>query len=134
MKVDLLFSNTLGHCAGIAFFSLLFYLFFIDWKRSERFRSGLSAIAAGLGLIWNVGDLLALAPGFPQDAFHIRHTVTFSALTFFSAVLLHIWARKYSTSLWIGGYLVRLSARVLQTSAELTAFLPSLRIPSLTSL
>jgi len=131
MRVGL-FSNTLGHCAGVAVFSLLLYLFLIDWKRSERLRSGLSAIAATLGLIWNVGDLLALDPGISQyPAFHVLHAFAFSALSFFPAVLLHIWLQARDRYLWSVGYVLSLVAAILQIRADLTKPLLAYHVPSL---
>jgi len=54
--------NTLLHCTGVAIFSILLYLFFLDWRRSRRNRSRMSAYAAALALLWNIGDLVVLDP------------------------------------------------------------------------
>src|SRR5512146_3069082 len=132
MRASPLFSTTLGHCAGIAVFSLLLYLFFIDWKRSGRYRSGLSTIAAALGLAWNIGDLFALDPGFSQEAvLHVVHALAFTAVSFLPAVLLHIWLQQRDRYVWIGGYLLSLSAATLQIRTELTKPLLAHRGPSL---
>jgi len=130
MRVALLFSNTLvsntpGPGAGLAFFGILFCVFLGDWRRSERLRSCLSAIAAALGTIWNFGNLLVLLPGFSQrPAFHVVHALAYSALGFFPAVLLHIWLQQRYRYLCIGGYLLSLGSAILQIREELTT--PSL--------
>ncbi len=132
MRIGSLLGNTLGQCAGIVVFSLLFYVFLSDWKRSERLRSGLPTIAAVLGLIWNVGGLLVLYPGFSQDpVFHVLHAFALSALSFFPAVLLHIWLQPRDRYLCIGGYLLSLAAAILQIRAELTKPLLACQAPSL---
>jgi hypothetical protein len=99
--------NTLWHCTGIAIFSILLYLFFLDWQRSGRGRSRLSACAAALALLWNIGDLVVLAPGLQENvAVRILHVISFSALTFLSAVLLHIWLEHRHSYLSRIGYIV----------------------------
>ena len=103
--------NTLGHCTGVAIFSILLYLFFLDWRRSGRDRSRLSACAAALALLWNIGDLVVLAPGLQENvAVHILHVISFSALTFLPAVLLHIWLESHSSYLWRIGYVIAASS------------------------
>lgn len=133
MRIGSLFSNTIGHCAGIAVFSLLSYLFLVDWKRSRRLRSGLSAVAAALGLIWNTGDLLALDPSLLQGpAFHVAHAFAFSALSFLPAVLLHIWLERRDRHLRMSGYFLSFAAAALQARAELTqSFTVAYHAPSL---
>lgn len=97
--------NTLGHCTGVAGFSILLYLFSLDWRRSKRKRSRMAACAAALALLWNIGDLVVLAPGLQENiAVHILHVISFSALTFLAAVLLHIWLEHRYTYLWRIGY------------------------------
>jgi len=99
--------NTLGHCTGVAGFSILLYLFFLDWRRSRRKRSFMAACAAFLALLWNIGDLVVLAPGLQENvAVHILHVISFSALTFLTAVLLHIWLEHRDAYLWRVGYVI----------------------------
>ncbi|PYP89473.1 MAG: hypothetical protein DMG65_13270 [Candidatus Angelobacter sp. Gp1-AA117] len=99
--------NTLLHCTGVAIFSILLYLFFLDWRRSRRNRSRMSACAAALALLWNIGDLVVLDPGLQENvAVHVLHIISFSALTFLSAVLLHIWLKHHYSYLWRIGYMV----------------------------
>jgi GAF domain-containing protein len=94
--------NTLGHCAGAAVFGILLYLFAVDWRRSGRSRSKLSAIAAGLALVWNLGSLIALAsaPASPD----LVVAISFSVLSLLPAVLLHISVQGRYRSVWICGY------------------------------
>lgn len=99
--------NTLGHCAGVAIFSILLYLFLLDWRRSGRERSRMSACAAALALLWNIGDLVVLAPGFEANlAVHVLHGISFSALCFLPAVLLHIWLIERYKPIWIFSYML----------------------------
>jgi len=99
--------NTLLHCTGIAIFSILLYLFFLDWRRSGRERSRMSAWAATLALLWNIGDLVVLAPGFQENlSVHILHMISFSALSLLPAVLLHIWTHPRYSALWAIGYVL----------------------------
>jgi two-component system LytT family sensor kinase len=99
--------NTLGHCAGIAIFGILLYLFFLDWRRSGRNRSGMSACVAALMLLWNIGGLAMLAPGLQGNhAVHLLHAISFSALSLVPAVLLHIWLQQRYASLWFSGYVL----------------------------
>jgi two-component system, LytTR family, sensor kinase len=64
----------------------------------------MSAWAAALALLWNIGDLVVLAPGLQENAaVHILHVISFSALTLLPAVLLHIWLEgRYSFLRHIG--------------------------------
>jgi two-component system, LytTR family, sensor kinase len=96
--------NTLGHCTGVACFSILLYLFFLDWRRSRRKRSRMAIYAAALGLLWSIGDLVVLAPGLQENlTVHILHVISFSALSFLPAVLLHIWLEnRYAYLRYIG--------------------------------
>src|ERR1700733_6459926 len=57
--------NTIGHCAGAIIFGILLHLFLLDWRRATGERSLLPSIAAGLGLLWNLGSLIGMgtAPG-----------------------------------------------------------------------
>jgi two-component system LytT family sensor kinase len=99
--------NTLWHCTGVALFSILLYLFFLDWRRSGRDRSRVSAWAAALALLWNIGDLVVLAPGFQENfTVHILHAISFSALSFLPPVLYHIWFRQRYSPLWAIGYVL----------------------------
>ncbi len=67
----------------------------------------MSACAAALALLWNIGDLVVLAPGLQKNvAVHILHLISFSALTFLSALLLHIWLEHRYRYLWSTGYVI----------------------------
>ena len=63
--------------------------------------------AAALGLLWSIGDLVVLAPGLQENvAVHILHVISFSALVFLPAVLLHIWLENRYAYLWHVGYVI----------------------------
>lgn len=99
--------NTLGHCTGVACFSILLYLFFLDWRRSRRKRSRMAIYAAALGLLWSIGDLVVLAPGLQENlTVHILHVISFSALAFLPAILLHIWLENRFAYLRYIGYVI----------------------------
>jgi hypothetical protein len=67
----------------------------------------MSTVAAALALLWNIGDLVVLAPGLQENfAVHILHVISFSALTFLAAVLLHIWLEHRYVYLWHIGYII----------------------------
>lgn len=102
-----LFVNTLGHCAGVAIFGILLSLFVLDWYRSGRSRSKLSAIAAGLALLWNLGSLIALGSnphGSGVTDFLIG--MSFCVLSLLPAVLLHISTQAQHSAIWISGYVI----------------------------
>lgn len=113
--------NTLGHCAGVAIFTILLYLFLLDWRRSGRERSGMSACAAALALLWNIGDLVVLAPGFQENlVVHVLHAISFSALSLLPAILLHIWLQPRYRRIWMTGYLLSIIAAGMHLWAHLT--------------
>ena len=99
--------NTMGHCAGVLIFGILFYLFVVSWRRAREDRSLLPALAAGLAMLWNAGSLIALARGDGDDgATNIITTISFSALSLLPAVLLHISLGALRRSLWSAGYIL----------------------------
>ena len=99
--------NTIGHCAGVLIFGILFYLFVVSWRRAHEDRSLLPALAAALAMLWNAGSLIALARGDGNDgATDIITTISFSALSLLPAVLLHISLGSLRRLLWTAGYLL----------------------------
>src|SRR5437773_1082275 len=103
--------NIIVHCAAIAVFGLLLCLFFLDWRRSGRARSRISACTAALVLLWHIGALVILAPGFQENrAVHLFHGVSFSAVSLVPAVLLHIWLEQRYMPVWITGYVLSIIA------------------------
>jgi hypothetical protein len=116
-----LLGNTVIHCAGIAVFGILLYLFFLDWRRSGRDRSRTSACTAALVLLWHIGALVVTAPGFQGNpAVHLFHGISFSALSLVPAVLLHIWLEQRYVPIWITGYVLSIIAAGLHLWAHLT--------------
>lgn len=67
----------------------------------------MAAYAATLALLWNIGDLVVLAPGLQENvAVHILHVISFSALTFLAALEFHIWLEHRHALLWRTGYAI----------------------------
>jgi hypothetical protein len=115
--------NTLGHCTGVACFSILLYIFFLDWRRFRRKRSRMVTCAAALGLLWSIGDLVVLAPGLQENvAVHILHVISFSALVFLPAVLLHIWLETRYAYLWCIGYVIAAAGAGLHLWSHFNSF------------
>lgn len=103
--------DILVHCAAIAVFGLLLYLFFLDWRRSGRDRSRISACTAALVLLWHIGALVIRAPGFQENqAAHLFHGISFSAVSLVPAILLHIWLEQRYAPVWITGYVLSIIA------------------------
>jgi len=124
-------ANTIGHCAGAAIFGTLLWLFFLNWLRAREDRSILPALAAALGLIWNIGSLVALASGAESGiAVGVAIAVSFSALSLLPAVLLHISVRNRYRLLWIAGYGV-CAAAVLLHIADVVTRAPGLHYAAL---
>jgi len=115
-------ANTLGHCAGALIFGTLLYLFLLDWYRSRRSRSRLSAVACGLAFIWNFGSIVAIAFNATGNRFaHIIFTVSFSALTLMPALLLHISLSARHRLLLFGGYALSAASIILHVLTLLSA-------------
>lgn len=113
-------ANTLAHCAGALIFGTLFYLFLIDWYRSKRPRSGLSALACGLAFAWNFGSVIAI--GLNARNGKLAQTIvtaSFSALTLLPAVLLHISLGARRRFILFAGYVLSAASIVLHV---LTSF------------
>src|SRR5579863_6640347 len=99
--------NTIGHCAGAIIFGILLHLFLLDWRRATGERSALPGIAAGLGLLWNVGSLIGMATAPTGDPVaDVIVAGSFSVLSLLPAVLLHISLQSRPRYLWISGYVV----------------------------
>ncbi len=82
--------NAIGHCAGALAFGLLLYLIFLSRHRTYRAEHLLTA-AAALAFTWNAGSLLALTlSDFRSPLIDLLVSISFSALSFLPAVLLHI--------------------------------------------
>ncbi len=113
--------NTIGHCAGVLIFGILFYLFVVSWRRAREERSILPTLAAGLAMLWNAGSLIALARGDGNDgATDIITTISFSALSLLPAVLLHISLGTLQRSLWTAGYVLSVVSIGLHVADLLT--------------
>jgi two-component system LytT family sensor kinase len=113
--------NTIGHCAGAVIFGMLLYLFVVDWWRSREEHSSLPAVAAALGMLWNLGSLVALATGPASGtAADVIVAASFSVLSLLPAVLLHISLASSHRALWISGYVLSLIAVTLHVGDLVT--------------
>jgi len=115
-------ANTLGHCGGALVFGTLLYLFLLDWYRSRRSRSRLSAVACGLAFSWNFGSVVAIGfrasgNGFAQIVF----TISLSALTLLPAVLLHISLSARHRLLLFSGYALSAASIILHVLTSFSA-------------
>src|SRR5271155_3575058 len=114
--------NTIGHCAGAIVFGILLHLFLLDWRRATGERSALPGIAAGLGLLWNLGSLIGMATAPAGDPVaDIIVAGSFSVLSLLPAVLLHISLRSRHRALWMSGYVVSFAAVLLHIFDVITA-------------
>src|SRR5580693_526641 len=113
--------NTIGHCAGAIVFGILLHLFLLDWRRATGERSALPSIAAGLGLLWNLGSLIGMATA-PEGSplADVIVAGSFSILSLLPAVLLHISLRARYPALWVGGYAVSSAAVLLHIGDLIT--------------
>src|SRR5580704_13003789 len=113
--------NTIGHCAGAIVFGILLHLFLLDYRRATGERSALPSIAAGLGLLWNLGSLIGMATAPEGDPIaDIIVAGSFSVLSLLPAVLLHISLRWRHPGLWVTGYAVSFVAVLLHIGDVIT--------------
>jgi two-component system LytT family sensor kinase len=113
--------NTIGHCAGAVIFGILLHLFLLDWRRATGERSVLPSIAAGLGLLWNLGSLIGMATAPAGDPVaDVIVAGSFSVLSLLPAVLLHISLRSRHRALWLTGYAVSFAAVLLHIGDLIT--------------
>ena len=113
--------NTIGHCAGVLIFGILFYLFVVSWRRTREDRSILPALAAALAMLWNAGSLVGLAGGKGDDApTDVITTISFSALSLLPAVLLQISLGTFRKVLWMTGYLLSAVSILLHVADVVT--------------
>jgi hypothetical protein len=114
--------NTLGHTAGILIFGGFLYLF-LRSRRDGRDRGfWLSALAASLALLWNLGSLFVLATletGSPQAGIVV--SLSFSVLSLLPAVLLQISLEGRFRPVWLGGYGLGILAAFLHFREPLQA-------------
>ena len=106
--------NAVGHCAGALAFGLLLYLV-LRSRRSTYRADKLVTAAASLAFIWNAGSLLSITlADWPSRAVDLTILVSFSALSFLPAVLLHV-AVPERPLFWRAGYLISIVAAAIRT-------------------
>ena len=114
--------NTIGHCAGVIAFGILFCLLLLDWRRATIGKSLLPCIAAGLAFLWNLGSLIGMATAPVGDPIaDVIVAVSFSVLSLLPAVLLHISLGSRPPFLWITGYAVSAVAILLHAGDLITS-------------
>src|SRR5271157_2651508 len=99
--------NILGHPAGALIFAIFLALLFSGRGWSGSRGRNLSALAAALSLVWNLGSLAALVrPGMPPAVLSLVVAVSFSVLSLLPAVLLHISLKDSQPALVVCGYVL----------------------------
>ena len=97
--------NVLGHAAGALIFAIFLFLLFSGRGWSGSRGRNLSALAAALSLLWNLGSLAALVrPGMPPAVLNLVVAVSFSVLSLLPAVLLQISLEGSQPALVVCGY------------------------------
>ncbi len=97
--------NVLGHAAGAVIFAIFLALLFSGCGWSGSRGRNLSALAAALSLLWNLGSLAALLwPGMPAVALNLVVALSFSVLSVLPAVLLQISLEGSQPALVLCGY------------------------------
>ena len=115
-------ANTLAHLAGALIFGVLLYLFLVDWYRSRRSRSRLSALACGLALIWNLGSVIAISCSTRgSELAEPIITTSFSALILLPAVLLHISLNGRYRWILFSGYVLSAASVILHVVTSSSA-------------
>ncbi len=99
--------NILGHAGGALIFAIFLGLLFSSRGWSGSRGRTLSALAASLSLIWNLGSLVVLMqPGLSPPLLDLVVAVSFSVLSLLPAVLLHISLEDSQPRLVAAGYLL----------------------------
>jgi hypothetical protein len=99
--------NILGHAGGALIFAIFLGLLFSAHGWSGSRGRTLSAVAASLSLVWNLGSLVVLMqPGLSPGLLDVVVAVSFSVLSLLPAVLLHISLEDSQPRLVAAGYLL----------------------------
>jgi two-component system LytT family sensor kinase len=99
--------NILGHAGGALIFAIFLSLLFSSRGWSGSRGRNLSALAASLSLVWNLGSLVVLMqPGLSPALLDVVIAVSFSVLSLLPAVLLHISLEDSQPRLVVAGYLL----------------------------
>ena len=100
-----LFINILGHAGGALIFAIFLFLLFSGRGWSGIKGRGLSGLAAGLSLVWNLGSLVVLIrPDLPPFWMNLAIAISFSVLSLLPAVLLHVSVGTTRSYLVVCGY------------------------------
>src|SRR5579863_2657093 len=103
--------NILGHAGGALIFAIFLALLFSGHGWTGAQGRHLSALAATLSLVWNLGSLVVLMwPGLSPALMGMVVAVSFSVLSLLPAVLLHISLKDNRPILVTAGYLLSTTA------------------------
>ena len=103
--------NILGHAGGALIFAIFLFLLFSGRGWSGTHGRNLTAVAAILSLVWNLGSLVVLAwPGLSSTAMNLVVAVSFSVLSLLPAVLLHLSLKDTQPVLTACGYALSTAA------------------------
>jgi hypothetical protein len=99
--------NILGHAGGALIFAIFLFLLLSGRGWSGSRGRSLSALAAVLSMVWNLGSLVVLVrPGLPPMILNLVVAVSFSVLSLLPAVLLHLSLEDRQPALVISGYVL----------------------------
>src|ERR1035438_3155286 len=97
--------NILGHAGGALIFAIFLVLLYSGRGWSGLKGRYLSGLAAGLGLVWNLGSLVVLVrPNLPTVWLNLAIAISFSVLSLLPAVLLHVSVGPARPQLVVLGY------------------------------
>ncbi len=106
--------NILGHAGGALIFAIFLSLLFSARGWSGSRGRTLSALAASLSLVWNLGSLVVLMqPGLSPSLLDLVVAISFSVLSLLPAVLLHISLADSQPRLVAAGYVLSSVAVVM---------------------
>ena len=123
---DPILINTVGHSAGALLFCVIILLLIRDWRSHGLRQTGLSLIAAGLALSWNIGSLIVLGSADARSPFIAGiAAASFSMLTILPAVLLQLAVQGGRRKIVIAGYAVSLGSVLLHVGEGLSSGMPA---------
>src|ERR1017187_9160939 len=106
--------NILGHAAGALIFAIFLVLLYSGRGWSGMQGRYLSALAACLSLVWNLGSLVVLAwPALPAPVLDLVVAISFSVLSLLPAVLLQVSLEGAWPALVGAGYVLSAAAVVM---------------------
>ncbi len=112
---SLVFIDTAGHSAGLILFGLLAVLFWQNKPAEQNHQTRLHVSAALLVFVWNLAQLLLLAPPtLSETTLNVVEGVSILCLTFLPAILLHISLNERLQGIAFAGYALSVSSLFFQ--------------------